>query len=271
MPRPSHSRWSCPPLPSEEAVVRDTGDPCMFTPSDRRTRFVVSDTTPSTPTTEIPDFLAAGEAITRFRLRSLHRSFFPCDSRRGNRIRVVDRPARAVKPRIRSGRHGPRPAAAISRCGPRDGHLFLAHPTEPALIELNRFGNFIRSTHPSISRPAGGGEWRSIAARDSIARARGGRRRHRDRARSRRPPRGDHHSQPSRNARRAGLRLRATRNFTRPLRDEGTIGVFGDDGRLRRTLPFTSAFSRRRATIVFADVLSLSRDARRPSHISPCP
>jgi len=105
----------------------------------------------------VPSFLAPGESVIGFAYDPFTDHFF-LRLAPGNRIRVIDRPARAIKRELELERVPP--GAAGSRdlaVRPRDGHLFATHPTAPALIELTRFGRFVREIplERLTSAPAG--------------------------------------------------------------------------------------------------------------------
>lgn len=62
----------------------------------------------------------------------------------GNRIRVVDRPARTIKREFEiAGLFGPSGGDLALR--PRDGHLFLLHDGGHAIAEATRFGKLVRT------------------------------------------------------------------------------------------------------------------------------
>ena len=91
----------------------------------------------------VPSFLAVGERLVGFAYDPFTDHFF-LRLAPGDLIRVVDRPARAIK------REFTVTALANARGGdlairPRDGHVFAPHTTEPAVIEFNRFGELIRT------------------------------------------------------------------------------------------------------------------------------
>ncbi len=99
--------------------------------------------TGGTPADEIPSFLARDERIAGFAYDPFTDHFF-LRLAPGNRIRVVDRPARAVK------REFTIDALVTAADGdlavkPRDGHIFLFHSADPAVIELSRLGRFVRT------------------------------------------------------------------------------------------------------------------------------
>ena len=91
----------------------------------------------------VPSFLTDGETIVGFAYDPFTDHFF-LRLAPGDLIRVVDRPARAIKREFTVA------SLATSRGGdlairPRDGHVFAPHPTQPAVIEFNRFGESIRT------------------------------------------------------------------------------------------------------------------------------
>lgn len=60
----------------------------------------------------------------------------------GNQLRVVDRPDRSIKREFTVAQM-PTTGGGDLAVKPRSGHLFLVHPSEPALIELTRLGEFV--------------------------------------------------------------------------------------------------------------------------------
>lgn len=95
---------------------------------------------------EVPSFLKPGETVVGMAYDPFTDHFF-LRLAPGDRFRVVDRPARAIKREFKVSAL----AAPTSLKGgdlairPRDGHVFAAHPTEPAVIEFNRFGEVART------------------------------------------------------------------------------------------------------------------------------
>ncbi len=92
---------------------------------------------------EVPSFLAPGDRLTGFAYDPFTDHFF-LRLAPGNAIRVVDRPARAIKrefvvPTLPSSGQGGDLAIR-----PRDGHVFFLRPDQPAVIETTRLGIFVR-------------------------------------------------------------------------------------------------------------------------------
>jgi hypothetical protein len=61
----------------------------------------------------------------------------------GNRIRVIDRPARGLKREFFTP-GAPSIGGGDLAVWPSTGHLFLTHPSDPKIIELTRFGARVR-------------------------------------------------------------------------------------------------------------------------------
>ncbi len=100
----------------------------------------------SVPPADIPGFLAEDDTLIGFAYDPFTDHFF-LRLAPGDRFRVVDRPARAIK---REFTVASLATAAPHRGGdlairPRDGHVFAAHPTQPAVVEFNRFGVLVRT------------------------------------------------------------------------------------------------------------------------------
>jgi len=91
---------------------------------------------------EVPSFLAPDETLTGLAYDPFTDHFF-LRLAPGNVIRVVDRPARAIKREFK--------LAALPSTGggdlairPRDGHVFALVPAEPGVVEFTRYGEFVR-------------------------------------------------------------------------------------------------------------------------------
>lgn len=194
---------------------------------------VVRDSSSEAPTVDVPDFLADGETITGFAYDPFTDHFF-LRLTPGNRIRVVDRPARAVKREFK--------VAELSTAGggdlairPRDGHVFALEPVERAVVEFTRLGEFLRRiTLDGLPGAATGVAYDS--ARDRLLVLAGG-------------------GESRVNIYDPDGRMLATvaldrsvasgalgydagqRELYAPLAGGGMVGVFGEDGRMRRTRP----------------------------------
>lgn len=103
-------------------------------------------------TTTVPSFLEADDTLTGFAYDPFTDHFF-LRLTPGNRIRVVDRPARAIK---REFTINSLPAGGDLAVRPRDGHLFLLHAGEPAVTETTRLGKALRTFALSGVRAAAG-------------------------------------------------------------------------------------------------------------------
>ena len=200
-------------------------------------------------TASAPSFLALGEHLVGFAHDPFTDHFF-LRLAPGDLIRVVDRPARAIK------REFTVPALANARGGdlairPRDGHVFAPHATAPAVIEFNRFGELIRILPlATLNAPPAGLAYDTV--RDRLLALSGG-----DLARVT-----SHDLQ--------GQRLTAValdrdvalttlayasdqHEFYALLTRESAIGIFNEQGNLLRTLPL-SAPGKPTPTAPFLDV-----------------
>jgi hypothetical protein len=89
-----------------------------------------------------PSFLGAEDGLTGLAYDPNTDHFF-LRLAPGNKIRVVDRPARAIKREFTIDA-APTAGGGDLAVKPLTGHLFLLHPTEPAVIETTRLGKFVR-------------------------------------------------------------------------------------------------------------------------------
>ena len=197
---------------------------------------VVRDTRGGAAADDAHDFLASGETLTGFAYDPFTDHFF-LRLAPGDRVRVLDRPNRWIK-REFIGEQLPAAGGGDLAVRPRDGHIFFVHPTEPALLELTRLGKFVRTLPlaPPSAVPTGVAYDaahdrllvlegpRTIVTRDLDGRALG--RVALDRAVGR------------------SLAFDAeTREFYASLAGEpAQVGVFDEQGRLVRTLPFAASF-----------------------------
>lgn len=93
-------------------------------------------------TAEAPSFLAADETLTGFAYDPFTDHFF-LRLAPGNRVRVVDRPARSIKREFTVATL-PASGGGDIAVRPRDGHLFFLHPLRPIVIETSRLGKPVR-------------------------------------------------------------------------------------------------------------------------------
>ncbi len=93
-------------------------------------------------TTEAPSFVGKAEGLTGFAYDPYTDHFF-LRLAPGNRIRVVDRPARTIKREFNL--EGPPAGGGDLTVRPRDGHLFLIDSTAPTVWEFTRLGKPVRT------------------------------------------------------------------------------------------------------------------------------
>jgi hypothetical protein len=104
---------------------------------------------------DVPSFLGPADGLTGFAYDPFTDHFF-LRLAPGNLIRVVDRPARAIK-REFTMTAGPATGGGDLAVKPRTGHLYLLHPTEPAVIETTRLGEPVRTfALAGLAGPAAG-------------------------------------------------------------------------------------------------------------------
>lgn len=92
--------------------------------------------------TEGPSFLEQDEGLTGFAYDPYTDHFF-LRLAPGNRIRVVDRPARAIKREFNV--EGPPAGGGDLTVRPRDGHLFMVDATAPTVWEFTRLGKPVQA------------------------------------------------------------------------------------------------------------------------------
>ncbi len=100
---------------------------------------IVSDSGP-TAIERVPSFLAAGEELTGLAYDPFTDYLF-LRLAPGNRIRVIDRPARNVKREFVLAEI-PATGGGDLAVRPRDGHVFAALPGEAALVKFTRYGGY---------------------------------------------------------------------------------------------------------------------------------
>ncbi len=198
---------------------------------------IVRDTGSDATTATVPSFLKTGETLVGFAYDPFTDHFF-LRLAPGDRIRVVDRPARAVKREFTVA--GLALASTSPRGGdlairPRDGHVFAAHSTQPAVVEFNRFGEIAR-TLPLATLNAPPAALAFDVARDHLLALSGG-----DLARV------TTHDLTGQRVSAVALDRDVTltvlaydseqRELYAPLAREAAIGVFDEQGHLVRTIP----------------------------------
>jgi hypothetical protein len=91
---------------------------------------------------DIPSYLDEGDVLTGFAYDPFTDHFF-LRLAPGNRIRVVDRPARKIKREFVIEK-APTNGGGDLAASPVDGHLFLIDSAQPTIIETSRLGELIR-------------------------------------------------------------------------------------------------------------------------------
>ncbi|MCX6952420.1 MAG: hypothetical protein NTV51_09675 [Verrucomicrobia bacterium] len=188
------------------------------------------------PAAEVPSYLKQGDTLVGFAYDPFTDHFF-LRFAPGDRFRVVDRPARAIKREFTvASLANPRGGDLAIR--PRDGHVFAAHPAQPAVIEFNRFGDVVR-TLPLATLNAPPAALAFDLARDHLLALSGG-----DLARI------TVHDLSGQRLSAVALDRDVTltvlaydsdkREYYTPLAREPAIGIFDDSGHLLRTLPLTT-------------------------------
>lgn len=182
-------------------------------------------------TVEVPSFLKTDDHVSGFAYDPFTDHFF-LRLAPGHRIRVVDRPARAIKREFEID--GAPQGEGDLAVRPRDGHLFLLGSQPGQILETTRLGKYLggfvlaNATGPLTGLAFDTHEDRLLALaadgrRVTVHDLRGG------------------FVRELRLAQPAGPALAFDsdqREFHAPLRDRpGEIGVFDQSGRLRRTLP----------------------------------
>ncbi len=182
-------------------------------------------------TVEVPSFLAPDDWVSGFAYDPFTDHFF-LRLAPGDRIRVVDRPARAIKREFEIA-GAPRGGGDLA-IRPRDGHLFLLGAQPGQVLQATRLGRFIGEIAlENVREPLQGLALDS--AQDRLLALAADDRRvfvHDLRGRFIRQLQLDRPAGPS-------LAFDAEqREFHAPLRGRpGEIGIFDDTGRLRRTVP----------------------------------
>ena len=190
-----------------------------------------------TATTDAPSFVEPDEQITGFAYDPFTDHFF-LRLAPGNRIRVVDRPARAIKREfVVAGL--PATGGGDLTVRPRDGHLFLLPPAGREIAEVTRLGKLTRTFElAGIAGVPRGIAYDSGAGRLLVLNADGRRVTAHD-FDGRRLGEFDLEREGG-----AALAIDADkREIYAPLAGEkGIVGVFNETGRLLRTLALPAAF-----------------------------
>ncbi len=127
----------------------------LYVISDSQHETIKDYAAPEVETMDIPSFLDSADVLLGLAYDSYTDHLF-MRLAPGNEFRVVDRPDRSIKREFT--------AADITTSGggdlairSRDRHLFLSHPTRPALIEITLYGKSIRTiTLAQFTRPPTG-------------------------------------------------------------------------------------------------------------------
>ncbi len=188
-------------------------------------------------TAEVPSFLENEDQVIGFAYDPFTDHFF-LRLAPGNKIRVVDRPARAIKREFTID-GATTSAIADLAVRPRDGHLFFLEPGTPNVFVTSRLGKTIRTLALADAARAPIGLALDITNDRLLALGADGRQI-------------TLHDQSG--ARTGTLTLEHTagpslafdaeqRELYAPLRDRpGEIGIFDETGKLRRTSPARGAF-----------------------------
>jgi len=201
--------------PAEPAVVRDLDDR-------------------GAPVIDVPSYLEPEDQLTGLAYDPFTDHLF-LRLAPGNHVRVVDRPARKIK-RDYTAAGVPAEGGGDLAVRPADGYVYFTHPTRPALVVTNRFGEFIRDLPLStLAAPPVGVAFDTVANHLLVLTD------------------ATHVSMHTLDgAHVANLTLdhavaphalafdSAAREFYAPLADAPAIGVFAENGRLLRQLPATA-------------------------------
>ena len=187
---------------------------------------------------DTPSFLRDDEALTGFAYDPFTDHFFQRLAP-GNRIRVVDRPARAIKREFKLAEL-PATGGGDMAIRSRDGHVFALVPTESLVVEFTRYGEFVRRfALESLPGHAAGIAYDPANNQLLVLSGQS-------------PAQITTHSLDGRRLSTTTLDQKITsaslaydpekKEFYAPLDQADRIGVFGEDGQLRRTLPVRTIF-----------------------------
>ena len=186
----------------------------------------------------VPSFLQEEETIVGFAYDPFTDHFF-LRLAPGNAIKVVDRPARAIKREFKLAQLGFAGGGDLA-IRPRDGHVFAALPDESSLVEFTRYGDYTGT----IALEGLAGAVRGVAfdtAQDRLLVLSG-----------ESPAQISVHATDGRQISLLHLDRAilpgclafdsSEREFYLPLANGAALGVFGDDGKFRRELPLRTRF-----------------------------
>lgn len=98
---------------------------------------------PGIETLNVPSYLEANETLLGLAYDSYTDHLF-LRLAPGNKFRVVDRPDHSIKYNF-TAPDVPTTGGGDIAIRSRDRHLFLSHPTDPALIEITLYGKYVRT------------------------------------------------------------------------------------------------------------------------------
>jgi hypothetical protein len=192
----------------------------------------VRDTGPE-GTVDVPSFIASGETAAGFAYDPFADHIF-LRLAPGNRIRVIDRPARAIKREFKLAEL-PATGGGDLAIRPRDGHVFAIVPGEMVLVEFTRYGEVVgKIPLEKVADPPRGVAF--DAAQNRLLILQGGS----SEQISVHAPDGRQLSSIALDRVIAGDCLAfdsEKREFYAPLAGGESVGVFGEDGKFRRELP----------------------------------
>jgi len=187
---------------------------------------------------DTPSFIKDGETVIGFAYDPFTDHFF-LRLAPGDAIRVVDRPARAIKREFKLAQLGMSGGGDLA-IRPRDGHVFAALPGEPTLVEFTRYGDYVGKI--TLEKIAGGARGVALDAGQNRLLILAGDS----------PVQVAVHTPDGRQASVFALDRAIApgclafdseqRELYAPLAGGTALGVFGEDGRFRRELPLRAPF-----------------------------
>lgn len=127
----------------------------LYLVSPRESEVISDHAEPGIATRDLSSFVGHDETLLGFAYDPFTDHLF-LQLAPGNKFRVVDRPDRSIKYEFTAD-GVPTPSGGDLAVRSLDRHLFLAHPTAPAVIEITLYGKFVRTIHLTglPSPPAG--------------------------------------------------------------------------------------------------------------------